>query len=182
MRAVLIIAALMAALVVCSAQDANIILRKRMHTEYQGVMAVGHNFTVELTVFNVGKRDAINVTVRENWGAEHFELREGDLIHTWPTVSAGSQVSHNVTLAPKQDGEIGGFRAIVQYKTSADGPLQVGFSTPMVPHVIFPSDRYEKLTAKHYIEWAIYSIGTGGLVLLPLYLWWAAAKVSKKAA
>jgi len=69
--------------------------------------------------------DAINVTVRENWGTESFDLREGEMIYTWPTVAAGSQVSHNVTLAPKQEGEISGFRAIVQYKTSADGQLQV---------------------------------------------------------
>jgi len=56
MRAFVAALVVLSLIALCSAQEANIILRKRIHTDYQGVLAIDHNFTVELTVFNVGKR------------------------------------------------------------------------------------------------------------------------------
>ncbi len=43
----------------------------------------------------------------------------------WETVAAGASVSANITMAPMTEGHIEGFRSFVEYKATAEGPIQV---------------------------------------------------------
>jgi len=157
----------------CSAaapSDAFLILRKRIHSEYPQALAVDVNFTVELTAYNVGKSNAYDVTIRENWGEDSFNLTDGALNKTWPVVEAGQNVTLNITLVPKQHGEMTGFRGIVSYKTSEDGPMLIGFSTPMLPHSVYPWEAYQKATASYNVQWGLFASGLVLFTLLPFIM------------
>jgi len=171
MRIFLLVLAVLACLFSCSHSaspgDAFLILRKTIHSDHPQVLAEGTNFTVELTAYNVGKREAYDVTIRENWGEESFVLMDGALNRTWETMAPGDKVTLNITLNPKQSGEMSGFRGIVSYKASPDGPMIIGFSTPMPPHTVYSADLYAKATASHTVEWAVYIGGLSVFVLLP---------------
>ena len=69
--------------------------------------------------------NAFDVNVIDKWSPESFELRSGSHNMTWETVAPGESVSGNITMAPKSQGHIEGFRAYVEYKATADGPIQV---------------------------------------------------------
>lgn len=53
---ILLIAALCCVSALAAPGDAFIVLRKQIHTDHVGVLAVGTPFTVQLTAFNVGKQ------------------------------------------------------------------------------------------------------------------------------
>jgi len=160
MRISLLLAlALFAASSLAASNDAFVVVRKRIHTEYPGSLAVGFPFTVELNIFNSGKRDALDVLVRDNWGEESFDLKEGVMNQTWPTLPAGSNVTLNFTLVPKQSGEMQGFRGLCSYKSPVDGETRIVFSTPMTPHVVYTAELYQRYTASRTTKLAIFGLG-----------------------
>jgi len=149
--------------------DAFCVVRKRIHTEFPGSLAVGFPFTVELNVFNTGKRDAVDVLIRDNWGEESFELKEGAMNQTWPVVAAGASVTLNFTLVPKQSGEMQGFRGLCSYK-AAEGDTRIVFSTPMIPHIVYTSDVYQRATASRMAKWAIFGLGVAAFTIVPFIM------------
>jgi len=153
-----------------SSHDAFVVVRKQIHTEYPGSLAVGFPFTVQLSAFNAGKRDAYEVLVRDNWGEESFELKEGSMNQTWPTLPAGSNVTLNFTLIPKQSGEMQGFRGLCSYKASPEGDSRVVFSTPMIPHIVYTSEVYQRATASRTAKWAIFGLGVAAFTLAPFIM------------
>jgi len=163
----LLVLALFAASALAAPNDAFVVLRKRIHTDYPGSLAVDFPFTVELNVFNSGKRDAIDVLVRDNWGEDSFDLKEGVMNQTWPVLPAGSNVTLNFTLVPKQSGEMQGFRGLCSYKSPVDGETRIVFSTPMTPHVVYTAELYQRYTASRATKWAIFGLGVALLTLLP---------------
>jgi hypothetical protein len=107
--------------------------------------------------------------IRENWGEESFELKDGAMNNTFAIVPAGGSANLNFTLVPKQFGEMSGFRGIASFKTSADGEtfvrvdvyanavliavgLQIVFSTPMVPHIVYTAEAYHRATASRWVQ------------------------------
>jgi len=150
--------------------EAFLILRKVIHSEYPGVLAQGTNFTVELSAVNVGRRDAYDVHIRENWGEESFTLMDGTFNRTWERVAPGEKVTLNITLNPKHAGEMNGFRGLVSYKTAEDGIPQIGFSTPMIPHTVYAAEVYSRFAESHYDKWAIFTVLLLSVTAVPFLL------------
>jgi len=147
--------------------EAILILQKTVHTEYN-VVAPDVNYTIELEVFNVGDGVAYEVKVRDDWPATYFNILEGETTHSWNEIAAGAHESYNITMAAKQEGEVSGFRATVEYQPTLEGPIQIGYSTAMRNLTIIPAHHYAKATAKHYQEWSVFAILSVGVVFGPL--------------
>jgi len=171
-RAALVVLVALAALVsTASAEnDAFLVLRKRVHSTHPQVLAEGTNFTVELTAYNAGGQNAYEVKIQENWGEDSFSLMEGALNRTWEVLAPGASATLNITLMPKQSGEMSGFRGLVQYKTAVDGPVQIGFSTPMLPHTVYPAEYYARATASRTLEWWVFGGGLALFTIVPFVM------------
>jgi hypothetical protein len=117
---------------------ANLLVRKRLHAEFAatGYLAEGQNFTVQIDVVNIGTGDAHEVKVTDGWSDQTFNIVDGETTKTWPQIKAGASETFNITLVPTREGEIRGFPATVQYKTSENGQPQYGWSSPIRTFVV----------------------------------------------
>jgi len=155
------------------AQEGNLIVHKKVDSEYEGVFAYGNNFTVSVDIYNVGNGAAYDVTVTDSWpestssGTDAFVLTEGTFSASWPEIAAGAKVTHNFTIVPKFEGRFDGSRATGQYQPTPDAEAKVVISTSMTPMSVLSAEQYAKHFAKHYQEWAIFFICSSASVFVP---------------
>jgi len=126
-----VVSVLSALAMVALAQEGNLIIHKRVESDYEGVFASGTNFTVTVDVYNIGDGSAFDVSITDSWpestssGTDAFLLSDGSYSGSWDEIAAGAKVSHNFTIVPKFEGRFDGSRATGQYQRSRDGETQM---------------------------------------------------------
>jgi len=153
------------------AQEGNILLRKTLDSELTGLYAPGRNFTVQIEIFNAGDSSAYDVRVTDAWPTDKFTLVGGNTNETFQEIPAGTKKSYNFTLQPNFDGEYNGFAARVEYQPTLDAPHQIGWSTLTRGLTLIDNTLFNKLTAKHEIEWTVFFLLSFGSVLVPFGYW-----------
>jgi len=150
------------------------ILQKKIVSDYPGVFAKGYNFTVNLTVFNVGEASAYDVNVADNWPEANFDLIDGELLGSWEEITSGESQSMEIVLQPTFEGKMPGFRASVDYlRTPEDSEAVNGLSTMTGNMTVYSAVNYEKFTANHRQEWAVFLVSSFSTIIVPLvvYSW-----------
>jgi hypothetical protein len=159
---------------VAAAQEGNLIVRKSVQAEVEGVFATESNFTVNIDVYNIGDASAFDVSVTDVWpettssGTDAFKIVDGSSTATWETLGAGEHVQHTFTVVPMFEGRFDGSRATGQYQATPESESKVVISTSMAPMTVLSQEQYIKYFAKHYQEWAIFGVLSSSTVLLPL--------------
>jgi len=164
--AVLVIVGLVA---VSAEGEGNLILQKSVRSDTPGLFALGNNFTVTLSVFNIGTGSAFDVAVSDEWNLEEFELVDGAMSKSWAEIPAEGSETFEFGLIPKVEGRFPGFRGAVEYNAEAgeDVEQQVGLSTGMGEMTIISQELYAKITDKHTVEWAGFFLAAAASVILP---------------
>lgn len=157
--------------VVCqdgSAGRGRLVVQKKLHTEYPEVFAKGQNFTVQITVHNIGDAAAYGVKVNDAWAPEAFEVAEGATALSWEEIAAGASVSSNYSVTPTLEADYFSGPAEVTYQATLDGAAQTASSSALGWMRIINDELYARLTATHTREWTIFSIGLLFFVAAPL--------------
>eukprot|EP01102_Stenamoeba_stenopodia_P002732 TRINITY_DN12597_c0_g1_i1.p1 TRINITY_DN12597_c0_g1~~TRINITY_DN12597_c0_g1_i1.p1 ORF type:complete len:186 (-),score=35.34 TRINITY_DN12597_c0_g1_i1:38-595(-) len=127
---------------------------------------------VTLQIFNVGDSPAYDVKLRDNaWPEEHFTRVIGVTTANWDRIPAGANVSHSFIVKPNFVGDYEIHSAVVEYKKSPKGAVQLGYSTSPGDITVLPRSDIERRKAPHLKEWAIFLVLSGIAIAPPLALW-----------
>jgi len=159
------------------AQEGNLIVHKQVLSDYPDVYSTGMNFTVKMTVYNIGDGSAFDVKVKDTWpsstssGTDAFKLVAGSFTSKWAEITSGASVSANYTVLPTFEGRFEGARATGSYKITKDGASKKVLSTAGASMQVISEEQFSKYFAKHYQEWTIFYLGCLASVFVPLFVW-----------
>lgn len=157
---------------VSAAPEGKLVFHKVVDSEFPGLFGEDKNFTVSLSVHNIGEGSAFDVSIADDWPSDLFEVLSGDLTTTWAEIGAGKSESVELLVQPVFEGPFTPQRASLNYLATADSEeAQNAFSTGNAPMRITSATFYEKVTAKHHQEWAIFTISSLATVLVPLFVY-----------
>ena len=74
---------------------------------------------MSLLSFGTHYRSVYDVSVKDNWPEEHFEVF-GEESAVFPTIGAGDTASHSFIVQPKFEGYYTADRGVVSYKIAED--------------------------------------------------------------
>ncbi|GAB5360473.1 hypothetical protein AAMO2058_000631100 [Amorphochlora amoebiformis] len=160
------------------ASEAKIIFRKSLSTEIPFLYAAGNPINVTLDIYNLGTGSAYNLKASDAWPRDYFDI-EGEMEAEFDEVQASGHKQHNFTVTPKFDATpekpllyVRGFPAELIFSTDEAGEDRThAISTQMRDILVRSAEEYKRLTAKHNMEWAIFSIGMVASVLVPFVTW-----------
>jgi hypothetical protein len=170
MRLIFVFLALIALAWSAAPPTANLLVQKHISADPFIYIGEGRNFTSHVTVYNVGEGAAYDVVVSDPWPS-NFNVLEGKTTMKFEEIAAGGKVELNLTLSPAFNGEFESFPAVVQYKATEAQTVQDGSSNVVRDLVILSTEHFDKRTAKHYREWALFSGLSLLTILLPLFVW-----------
>jgi len=151
-----------------------LLIHKQLNTlsNIPHLYAVDEPIIVNITVYNVGDSAAYSVAVSDEWPTT-FELTRGSLKGAFEEIASGGRVSYNFTVIPRESsaGIIETSRAHVRYQSVIDGTDHTAYSNNPLNVTILTAERYQKLTAKHFLEWTIFSTISLLAIFLPLLSW-----------
>jgi len=150
---------------------ANLLVQKHVSAEPFVYFGEGRNFTTHVTVHNVGEGVAYDVVLSDPWPAKLFLVLEGKTSAKFDEIPAGGKVELNTTLSPNFNGEFASFPAVVHYQPTETPTVQVGYSNVLRNMTVKSTEVFDKLTAKHYREWATFTGLSLLTILLPLFIW-----------
>jgi len=150
---------------------ANLLVQKHVTADPFPFYGEGKNLTVQVNIFNVADGVAYEVSVSDPWPSS-FNILTGKTNAKFPEIPAGGKAELNLTLSPNFHGDFASFQAVVHYKPNENSDSNmIGYSNPVRNMTILTGELFEKLTAKHYREWALFSGLSLMTVLLPLFVW-----------
>lgn len=75
---------------------------QKFHGEMcDNVLVQGRNFTVTVTVYNVGGVEAADIEVEDEWEEDKFTLTDGSMRAAFPSLAPGENAEYSFTLAPQ---------------------------------------------------------------------------------
>lgn len=126
----------------------------------------GLNVSVTYEVHNVGKGEAIAVTLKDNaFPQSRFRVLNGTFKKVWPSIAAGASEFLEVTVMPKRAGELYVNPPALMYKdgeAARISRLSAEESLVVEDHIA-----YRRRTDKHRVEWAVYFAALITLVAVP---------------
>ncbi|OQV16475.1 putative Translocon-associated protein subunit beta [Hypsibius exemplaris] len=132
------------------------------------------DLTIQYSLYNIGESAAFDVQLDEqNFQKEDFDFVSGLTRVSWDRIPAGSNVTHTLTIQPK-DYRIFNFTATrIQYRTAeaGDAPVVVGWSSAPGDGQIWETNHFNRQFAPHYADWITFLIMTIPTVGIPFFLW-----------
>ncbi|KAI3417957.1 uncharacterized protein J3R85_014092 [Psidium guajava] len=105
---------------------------------------------VSVDIYNQGSSIAYDVSLSDDsWSQELFDVVNGNTSQSWERLDAGGLISHSFELEAKEKGMFFGAPAIIKFRIPTKAPLQVAYSTPILPLDILAERPPEKK-----FEWA----------------------------
>ncbi|XP_030512192.1 translocon-associated protein subunit beta-like [Rhodamnia argentea] len=143
---------------------------------------------VSVDIYNQGSLIAYDVSLSDDsWSQELFDVVNGNTSQSWERLDAGGLISHSFELEAKEKGMFFGAPAIIKFRIPTKAPLQVAYSTPILPLDILaerpPEKKFEwakRLLAKYGSLISVISIMVLFVYLVATPSKSGAAKGSKK--
>ncbi|KAF8013081.1 hypothetical protein BT93_I1068 [Corymbia citriodora subsp. variegata] len=105
---------------------------------------------VSIDIYNQGSSIAYDVSLTDDsWSQEVFDVVNGNTSQSWERLDAGGLLSHSFELEAKEKGMFFGAPAVIKFRVPTKAPLQVAYSTPILPLDILADRPPEKK-----FEWA----------------------------
>ncbi|XP_056169606.1 uncharacterized protein LOC115672841 [Syzygium oleosum] len=89
---------------------------------------------VSIDVYNQGSSIAYDVSLSDDsWSQELFDVVNGNTSQSWDRLDAGGLLSHSFELEAKEKGMFFGAPAVIKFRIPTKAPLQLAYSTPILP-------------------------------------------------
>ncbi|XP_010028954.2 translocon-associated protein subunit beta isoform X2 [Eucalyptus grandis] len=143
---------------------------------------------VSIDIYNQGSSIAYDVSLSDDsWSQEVFDVVSGNTSQSWERLDSGGLLSHSFELEAKEKGMFFGAPAVIKFRIPTKAPLQLAYSTPILPLDILaerpPEKKFEwakRLLAKYGSLISVISIVVLFVYLIATPSKSGAAKGSKK--
>ena len=133
------------------------------------------DFVIEYTLFNVGDRTALKVTLddRNSFPTQSFDIVKGMLNVHWEKLSPGENVTHSVIIRPRSYGVFNYTSALISYYASNEAKqVTVGYSTAPGEGHIYRQKDYDRRFASKLSVWIVFILLVMPTTALPFFIWY----------
>lgn len=155
--------------------------------ELENVLVEGANFTVTVSLYNVGGQEAFEIEVEDEWEEDKFTLVDGSMRAAFSRLGPGDTVEYSFVLSPQfaTPKKLYEYKpAMVTYMYGEEDEQIETIATSSRPHTSVPNqpildgktyvlseEDYKANTAMYYREWTTFAVLATGPILFPLLFW-----------
>jgi hypothetical protein len=150
------------------------------------VLVEGSNFTVTVTLYNVGGQEAFEIEVEDEWEEDKFTLMDGSMRAAFTRLAPGENAEYSFVLSPQfSTKNLYEYKpAMVTYMYGEEDEQIETIATSSRPHTIVPNqgiydgktfvlseEEYKSTTAMYFKEWTVFGLVSFLPVIGPLLFW-----------
>ena len=178
------------------ADRAMVLARKSVTSEFKqpvgaeeltNVIVENRNFTVTLSLYNVGGLEAFEIEVEDEWEEDKFTLVDGSMRAAFSRLGPGENAEYSFVLSPlfTTPKKLYEYKpAMITYMYGEEDEQMETISTSSRPHTSVPNqpildgktyvlseEDYKATTALYFREWLIYFFLAAVPILGPFFFW-----------
>lgn len=152
--------------------NAKLLVDKEILNKY---LVEGRDVIVNYHIINIGGSVARDVKVIDDtFPSDRFEIVNGYLKFTVPSIAPGTNVTHVVVLRPRTNSwgphKFGPAR--VEYKLNDGGQLQLATTSEFGEAYVVAARTFDRKFSSQFLDWSIFILLCLPSILGPYYLWY----------
>uniref|UniRef100_A0A914PSJ9 Translocon-associated protein subunit beta n=1 Tax=Panagrolaimus davidi TaxID=227884 RepID=A0A914PSJ9_9BILA len=132
------------------------------------------DYVIQYDIFNIGDQPAVQVVLddRNSFPTQSFEIVKGLLQVRWERIAPGENVTHSITLRPRNYGVFNYTAAAASYFPNENAKeVRVVYSTAPGEGYIYRLKDYERRFSSKVGVWIVYLGAAAATIFLPYFLW-----------